>query len=225
MKDPQSDRSQNQIGMIAGVAVLVAAVAGGATWWMMSSKSDRPVPDVSPTPTESPITVETTVEIYWVGGETQIEFIPTPVALEVGSDRPEAVLTAAFERLLTGSPQPDRFSEIPPGTQLLNLTTTPDGAIVVDLSPEFTQGGGSASMIGRLGQIVYTATSLNPDAPVRISVNGEPLNVLGGEGLEVPQPVTRQQFEREFLQVSFNRPHADPPPFTLGKSVTIRIET
>lgn len=176
----------------------MAVIAGGATWWMMSSRSDRPVPDVSPTPTESPVTIETTVEIYWVGGDTQIEFIPTPVALEVGSDRPEAVLTAAFERLLWGPQQPDRFSEIPPGTQLLNLATTPDGAIAVDLSPEFTRGGGSASMIGRLGQVVYTATSLNPDAPVRISVNGEPLNVLGGEGLEVPQPVTRQQFEREF---------------------------
>jgi spore germination protein GerM len=142
--------------------------------------------------------------------------------LAVGSDRPEALLTAAFERLLWGPQQPDRFSEIPPGTRLLNLTATPDGAIAVDLSDEFTQGGGSASMIGRLGQVVYTATTLNPEAPVRISVNGEPLNVLGGEGLEVPQPVTRQQFEREFLQISFNR---EPPRFKLGKSVKIRIET
>ena len=71
--------------------------------------------------------------------------------------------------------------------------------VYVDLSPEFTQGGGSASMIGRLGQVVYTATTLNPNSQVWLSVGGKLLTVLGGEGLEIPQPITRPIFDQEFL--------------------------
>ena len=53
-------------------------------------------------------------------------------------------------------------------------------------------------MTGRLGQIVYTATTLNPNSKVWLSVAGKPLTVLGGEGLEIPQPITRSIFDREF---------------------------
>ncbi|MFM6620018.1 MAG: GerMN domain-containing protein, partial [Dolichospermum sp.] len=68
----------------------------------------------------------------------------------------------------------------------------------VNLSENFTTGGGSTSMIGRIGQIVYTATSLNPQAKVYIEVNGKPLEVLGGEGVELEQPLTRESFQKNY---------------------------
>jgi spore germination protein GerM len=57
-------------------------------------------------------------------------------------------------------------------------------------------------MIYRVAQILYTATSINPQAPVFLSIAGKPLNdnyPLGGEGLTLEYPLTRQQFNQDFL--------------------------
>ena len=53
-------------------------------------------------------------------------------------------------------------------------------------------------MIGRLTQVVYTATSLDTEQSVWLSVDGEPLELLGGEGLEISQPMTREIVDTEF---------------------------
>ncbi|MEL7035195.1 MAG: GerMN domain-containing protein [Cyanobacteria bacterium J06592_8] len=161
-------------------------------------------PTTAPVPTpeaEQPGTiaepVETTVEIYQLEEQNgQIAWVPQPIQLEENNS--SAVLEVAFEQLLAQQSTEKRFSEIPPNTQILSVQAESD-QVYIDLSPDFTQGGGSASMIGRLGQVIYTATSLNPDAKVWISVGGQPLEILGGEGLEVPQPATRKNFEEEFL--------------------------
>ncbi len=70
--------------------------------------------------------------------------------------------------------------------------------IHVNLSENFTGGGGSASMVGRVGQVVYTATTLDPNAKVYLEINGKPLEVLGGEGVEIEQPLTRKTFQENY---------------------------
>jgi len=138
-----------------------------------------------------------TVQVYWVKDTgDKFEVVPTKVALKE-ADKPDATLQTAFDNLLAGPKDATVSSEIPKGTKLRSLSVKNDG-VYVDLSAEFTSGGGSNSMTGRLGQVVYTATSLKPDAKVWISVEGKPLELLGGEGLEVAQPSTRQTFDKNF---------------------------
>lgn len=138
-----------------------------------------------------------TVQVYWVKGAIgKFEAVPTKVAVKQ-ADKPDAVLQAAFNSLLAGPKDASVSSEIPKGTKLRSLSVKNEG-VYVDLSAEFSSGGGSNSMTGRLGQVIYTATSLKPNTKVWISVEGKPLELLGGEGLEVAQPSTRQSFDKNF---------------------------
>ena len=151
----------------------------------------------SPQPKPLQQTAAQTVPVYWVKEATgKLEAVPTKVAVKQ-VDKPDATLQAAFNSLLAGPKDASVSSEIPKGTKLRSLSVKNDG-VYVDLSAEFTSGGGSNSMTGRLGQVIYTATSLKPNTKVWISVEGKPLELLGGEGLEVAQPSTRQSFDKNF---------------------------
>jgi spore germination protein GerM len=187
----------------------IAFVAGSGLAWLTRSVPTSPQPLVSanalqpvvkpnhfnaPAPTKAPI--EKSVQIYWlktVGSE--IKLTAAPVA--VNEAQPNVVLKAAFEKMLQGSTDPTLTSTIPANTKLQDLKIQPDG-IHVDLSSEFTTGGGSTAMMGRVAQVIYTATTLDPNASVWISIDDKPLDVLGGEGLVLDQPMTRQEFEQNF---------------------------
>ncbi|MGB8697872.1 MAG: GerMN domain-containing protein [Thermosynechococcaceae cyanobacterium] len=171
-----------------------------------SSVSPTPSETVSPTPepseaaSSSPTAEPTEVkaEVYWLQSTAnKLELTPAQVKLSANDSSSEAQLTAALERLLQGPANSDVTSSIPAETKLNTLKVEADG-VHVDLSKAFTSGGGSTSMQGRLGQVIYTASSLNPAKPVWLSIDGEPLKTLGGEGLEVSQPMTRQEFDKNF---------------------------
>ena len=136
------------------------------------------------------------VQVYWLKTSgNQIKVAATSVNLS--AQPPDDLLKAAFEQVLKKPTDPVLASAIPDQTSLRKLEVKTDG-VHIDLSPEFMSGGGSTSMTGRLGQVVYTATTLDPTAKVWISVNGKPLEVLGGEGLIIDQPMTRESFEQNF---------------------------
>ncbi|WP_309740532.1 MULTISPECIES: GerMN domain-containing protein [unclassified Chamaesiphon] len=120
---------------------------------------------------------------------------PQPTA----ADNPEARVNKSLSTLIASAGKPDGklTSTIPVGTKLLSTKVLADG-IHVDLSKEFTQSGGATSAIGRLGQVVYTATAQDPDAQVWITVEGKKLEVLGEDGVEIRQPITRQTYDRDF---------------------------
>jgi spore germination protein GerM len=126
---------------------------------------------------------------------------PQPQQIVFSSPPPaHRILSSTFGQLLNPAPSNNLPSAIPRHTKLLSLTVRPAG-IYVDLSREFLQGGGSASMISRLTQVVHTATSLDPHASVYLSIDGQPLSEstpLAGEGLLVRYPTDRQQLAQDF---------------------------
>ena len=139
-------------------------------------------------------------KVYWLQFEgDRLQLVPSEVEIDRESD--EEVLTALMNQLLAGSTEIGAgTSAIPEGTRLLALTVEEDG-VHVDVSQEFAQGGGSSSMIVRVAQVIFTATSMDPDTPVFLMVSGEPIDTdhpLGGEGLILEQPTTRTQFSEEF---------------------------
>lgn len=158
------------------------------------------LPGVTPSSQLEEVPAKFTPQIY------QLEIVDnrirlTPKAIHSSATSAQTALTSALERLLAQSSAFDPATAIPLGTQLLDLNLSEDG-IYVDLSHEFTQGAGSSSRIYRTAQVLYTATSISPQAPLFLSIEGQPANEdypLGGEGLLLEYPTTREQFKQDFL--------------------------
>ncbi|MEA5549411.1 GerMN domain-containing protein [Anabaena cylindrica UHCC 0172] len=203
MNDQQQRTNRNiSSGVIAAVSAAVVAVSGGVAW-ITSQTPNTPTP-VNPSQSirqpQQPLTTqpanEQTASIYWLRPkETGVELVPQP--LKIAAAQPNQALEKAFQALLAGPTEGTNSTTIPQGTQLLGMKVE-NNEVHVNLSEGFTSGGGSTSMMGRVGQVVYTATTLNPDAKVFIEVNGQPLEVLGGEGVEIEQPLTRKSFNQNY---------------------------
>ncbi|MEH2052582.1 GerMN domain-containing protein [Nostoc sp.] len=201
MKDQQGSNRISS-GVIAAVSAVVVAVGGGVAWFTTQS-SNTPTPSNPSSRIQQPVQPSTrqpgneqTPNVYWLRPKDKnVALVPQPV--KVASVLPNQALEAAFQSLLAGPTEGTDSTTIPKGTKLLGLKSE-NNEVHVNLSEDFTSGGGSTSMMGRVGQVVYTATTLNPKAKVYIDVNGKPLDVLGGEGVEIQQPLTREQFQKDY---------------------------
>ncbi|MBR8836802.1 MAG: GerMN domain-containing protein [Stigonema ocellatum SAG 48.90 = DSM 106950] len=208
MKEQQGSNRISS-GVIAAISAAVVAVSGGVAWLTWNSthspvsvtpEQSTPIQSSPPQPstTNPPTNHQQTAEIYLLKDTGKnFQLVPQPVKVQVDGDRPNQVLEAAFQTLLAEPTEATNSSTIPKGTKLLGLKVENDG-IHVNLSENFTTGGGSSSMTGRVGQVVYTATSLDHSAKVYIEINGKQLDTLGGEGLELEQPLTRDSFQKNY---------------------------
>ena len=80
--------------------------------------------------------------------------------------------------------------------------------LTVDLSGRFQSGGGSQSMLLRVAQVVYTATTFPTVDRVAFSLDGRPVSAIGGEGVVVSPPVTRSSFEAQTPAILVEQPLA-----------------
>lgn len=82
------------------------------------------------------------------------------------------------------------MTEIPTGTRLIKIDENED-KLLVDLSNQFIAGGGSATIQLRYLQFYKTLKKIAPDKKIYLNVGGKTLKTIGGEGLEVTQPITK----------------------------------
>ena len=73
-------------------------------------------------------------------------------------------------------------------------------------------------MMGRVAQVVYTATGFDEVDAVRFFVEGVPLDVLGGEGLIIDEPQTRSDWVELVPEILVEEPRWGS---TVGREILI----
>ena len=204
---PDNNNNRFSLPVVAAITGLILAAGGGAAWWAKSSLNEQAQiaqPDPSPIIKEEiptapkPITQDKIVEVYWLNPQDDSIQLAANTMTFQKSVKSKRVLETALETLFAEPPKNSAHTTaIPPGTKLLGVDVD-DKGIHVNLSKEFTSGGGSASMSSRLAQVIYTATSSSEADRVWINVEGKPLKNLGEEGLIITQPMTREDFKDNF---------------------------
>ena len=178
--------------------------------------SDLPTtgPDGSATPSTDPSTDPsagpggtTIVRAYlWLGGLPGSEGL-VAVLREVPAT--QSVATAAITALLAGPTSGESgrsiSTAIPDGSKLLGIGIT-NGVATIDLSSEFESGGGSASVQGRLGQVVYTLTQFPSIKSVMFQIEGKSAEIFSGEGVVLDKPVTRADYVALLPDIWVDRP-------------------
>jgi hypothetical protein len=166
--------------------------------------SGAPAGSSAPTPAPSGTTL---VRAYfWLGGLPGSDGL-VAVLREVPGTK--SVATAAVNALLAGPTSGEAARSIstavPDGSKLLHLSID-SGIATVDLSAEFESGGGSASVMTRLGQMVYTLTQFPTVKSVVFQIEGVTRTTFSSEGVVLDKPVTRADYVSLLPDIWVDRP-------------------
>jgi germination protein M len=139
-----------------------------------------------------------TIRLYYVapGGDTSGRAGPFLVSVQREIPATPGIAQATLRELIAGPSAADRAlidgisTSVPADTLVLGINID-DGLATVDLSREFESGGGSFSMFSRLAQVIYTVTQFPTVDEVEFMLDGQPVTVFSGEGIEIDGPASR----------------------------------
>jgi germination protein M len=133
----------------------------------------------------------TTIKVYYSRNEKVCAATRViPKTQQVGA----AAMKALLQGPTADEKQAGMVTNVPEGTTFLALDIK-NGVATVDLSKEYESGGGSLSMFMRLAEVVFTLTQFPTVEGVNFKLDGEPISVLGGEGIIIDHPMSRTDFE------------------------------
>jgi hypothetical protein len=114
-------------------------------------------------------------------------------------------------------------TQIPAGTKLLGLAID-KGIATVDLTSEFESGGGTASMTMRLAQVVCTLDQFPTVKGVLFKLDGQPVDVLGGEGIVIDHPLKCSDYKELLPAILVAKPSIGatiPSPVTVSGTANV----
>ena len=130
------------------------------------------------------------VNVYFIG-QTNNEEVYKIVKRNYNVQTDGTKINFAIKSLLNGPTSQEKakgvYSEIPQGTKLISIEELPD-KIIINLSGDFEQGGGTDGLYKRLYQLIKTANK-NTSLDVYLKINGKQAEVVGGEGIMINQPL------------------------------------
>ncbi len=157
-------------------------VTGGVT----KDPSETPEPN-----NEKNIKKERKAEIYFLTEDGQkAELSTTKKEFRSSSDKFRSTMEALFSGPNGFEKIAGVYSEIPADTKLLGIKEDAN-SYTINISEDFTQGGGADSMKIRVKQLVTTATQAADGKDVYLEIEGEKVDYIGGEGIIILQPLQR----------------------------------
>ncbi len=178
------------------ILIILTLIVGTA--FVLSVKNMRPTP---PTPEIPPSTQETPqeedtkvsqyVNVFFIGQNKNGEEVYKAVKRKYDPAIDGTPIKFAITSLIDG-PRPEEvklgvYSEIPIGTRLLNVADASEG-VYINLSKHFEMGGGTDSIYKRIFQLIKTA-KYNTNKPVYLLIDNIKVEVIGGEGIMITQPL------------------------------------
>ena len=151
-------------------------------------------------PAVEPVKQTQTVEkqlanVYFLALDSDDNGIYKKVSREITTK--ETKLEIAIKELLKGPNLVEKsmgaYSEIPKTTKLLGIKTSAN-KVIIDLSSDFQYGGGTDSVYSRMMQLIKTAIN-NTDKKVYLHLDGKQVNIIGGEGIMISQPLSEKSLE------------------------------
>lgn len=137
------------------------------------------------------------VNVYFIGKNEHNEEVYKAVKREYNKDIDGSKIKFAITSLIRGPRPAERqrgvYTEVPSGSEIINITEQPD-RVVVNLNSSFVNGGGTDSLYKRLYQLIKTA-KLNSTVPVYLYIDGQRADVVGGEGIMLSQPLSNSSLE------------------------------
>ena len=84
-------------------------------------------------------------------------------------------------------------SEIPASTRVISVREGSSN-VMIDLTSAFESGGGSDTIYRRIKQLIKTANT-NTNLPVYLYINGKQVDVIGGDGIMLKQPLNERSLD------------------------------
>ena len=177
---------KNKLGMFSAENFNVDKFTGA-----MINNRDKDNPQKTKPEEKKEETQTTKEDIYFVKlqGSSEV-YVPIQKEFVETNDiqRFEEVIKTLLEGPATLGKFQGLYSEIPEATKLIYVKEK-NNAYVINLSDDFEYGGGTESISTRFMQLVLTATNASQGKDVYLQINGSMVEMLGGEGMMIKQPL------------------------------------